>query len=134
MSTRIGRVAAMVMAGVIAVATGLVTNMVTDNPSGAWWAALVALILFGVVPQIYLHGGASSGDRPPMVQAVGTGSVAVGGSSYERISTKAIGVAGAEVEAVRRGISATGAGAVAVGGEATGMIETDAARGSGSAS
>ncbi len=124
----------MIMAGVIAAATGLVTNMVTDDPSGAWWAALAILILFGVVPQIYLHSSASSGDRPPVVQAAGTGSVAVGGSSYERISTNVVGIAGVEGQTAGRGISASGAGAVAVGGEATGIIETDVAHGSGSAS
>ncbi|MER6774742.1 hypothetical protein ABT389_33995 [Streptomyces bacillaris] len=126
--------AAMVMAGVISAATGMVTNVVTDNPSGAWWAALAVLVLFGVVPQVYLHRGASPEDSPPVVRATAAGAVAVGGSSYERISTKVVGVAGTAGGPVDQGVSATAAGAVAVGGEARAVIETDVAHGSGGTS
>ncbi|MDX2977087.1 hypothetical protein ACTFBT_12965 [Streptomyces microflavus] len=108
--------------------------MVTNNPSGPWWAALAALVLFGVLPQIYLYRGTSPQNRPPVVNAAGTGAVAVGGSSYERISTKVVGVAIAEDETAGQGVSATGAGAVAVGEAAIGTIETDVAHGSGGAS
>lgn len=134
MSSRAKRVVAVVLAGMIATATGIVTNVATNSSSGAWWTALIVLVLAGAVPQIYLNGEASSDEQPPVVRATGAGAVAVGGSSHGRISTKVIGDTGAAGEVAGQGITAAGAGAVAVGKEARGPVETDVACGSGEVS
>lgn len=134
MSSKVKRVVAVVVAGMFAAATGVVTNMLTDSPSGAWWTALIVLVLAGAVPQIYLNGEASPDDRSASVRATGAGAVAVGGSSHEWISTKVVGGAGATGQSAGQATTAAGAGAVAVGAEARGPIETDVANRSGQAS
>ncbi|MGI5261431.1 hypothetical protein [Streptomyces angustmyceticus] len=114
-----------IVAGVSVLASagsGLVTNVVTDNPDWPWWAALGVLVIVAVVLEMVLtvnesdadgRGSGGSGDS----NAPGVGSVAVGGTAHQAITTR---VSMAETD----GAMAEGAGAVSVGGDAKGAIST----------
>ncbi|MGW6817823.1 hypothetical protein [Streptomyces sp. NPDC055005] len=110
------------MAGLLAAAVGVVTNLVTDSPSWALWVALIVLVLAGAGTQLYLNGGAPTTAVP--VQAVGHGSVAVGGTAHGDIVTRVSGPSSADQAGTGHGVTATGPGSVAVGGDALGSVET----------
>lgn len=95
---------------VASAASGLVTNVVTDRPAWPWWVALGVLVVVAVVLQVVLT--ADGGDGP----APGAGSVAIGGTAHEAITTR-VSLSG--------GVTALGAGSVTVAGDAHGQVSTD---------
>lgn len=110
---------------VVAAATGLVTNFVTDKPFWAWWIALTVLVAVGAALQYYLgRAGSSEGPAGPTA-ALGAGSVSIGGSSRSTIKTRVVGRDQPSSSVQPRGVTTTGPGAVAVGGDVEGPIETE---------
>lgn len=107
---------------VVAAGTGLVINLVTADRSLGLWAALGALLLLGV----FLQVAVSIGERRPVqrVAAVGTGSVAVGGSAGE-VRTHVHGRINTTVPKDTEGVIASGPGAVGIGGNARGPLSTN---------
>lgn len=105
---------------VAAVGTGVVTNVVTDQPSVPWVAAFVVLVVVMVVAQVWL----TVAQRRPAGRSHGAGSVSVDGSSYEPISTRVTGVR-SRVDVPADGGEHRGPGAVVIGGDARGRIDTD---------
>ncbi|MFG2809529.1 hypothetical protein ACLQ2D_37095 [Streptomyces sp. DT199] len=95
---------------VASVASGLVTNVVTDRPTWPWWVALGVLVVVAVVLQVALTADGGDGPGP------GAGSVVIGGTAHEAITTR-VSLSG--------GVTAQGAGSVAVDGDARGQISTD---------
>jgi hypothetical protein len=107
---------------VIAAATGLVTNIVTEKPLWGWCIGLGALIIIGVAVQVWLSLGQSSAMQ---VNATGAGSVAIAGSAKGAVRTHVSGSAQDPSTAkAEQGILAHGPGSVAIGGDA-GTVETD---------
>ncbi|MFF9127977.1 hypothetical protein ACF09J_32775 [Streptomyces sp. NPDC014889] len=94
---------------VASAASGLVTNVVTDQPTGAWWVALGVLVVVAVVLQVLVTADSGA------AQAPGAGSVAIGGAAHEAITTQ-VNLTG--------DVPAQGAGAVSVAGDARGQIST----------
>ncbi|MEU9414708.1 hypothetical protein [Streptomyces sp. NPDC051000] len=110
------------MAGLLAAAVGVVINLVTDSPSWGLWVALVVLVLAGAGTQLYLNDGAPTTALP--VQALGHGSVAVGGTAHGPIVTRVSGPSTAGQAGAGHGVTATGPGSVAIGGDSLGSVET----------
>jgi hypothetical protein len=107
---------------VVAVATGLVTALVTTHSSAGLWAALAVLTVVGGGLQAVIIG--LERRRAGGVIASGAGSVAVGGSAGE-IRTRVRGAAASSALSHWDGVVAPGAGAISVGGEAAGPMTTD---------
>ncbi|MFJ4245939.1 hypothetical protein ACIP17_35695 [Streptomyces iakyrus] len=95
---------------VASAACGLVTNVVTDRPVWPWWVALGVLVVVAVFLQVVLTADGADGPGP------GIGSVAIGGTAHEAITTR-VSLSGGE--------TAQGAGSVTVDGDARGRISTD---------
>src|SRR6478736_8776583 len=93
---------------VASAASGLVTNVVTDQPAWPWWVALGVLVAVAVVLQVLVTADGGG-------QAPGAGSVAIGGAAHEAITTQ-VHLTG--------NVPAQGAGAVSVAGDARGQIST----------
>lgn len=110
---------------VVAAATGLVTNIVTDKPLWAWWVAFTILVAVGASLQYYLSRDGTPEDSARPTMALGVGSVSIGGSSKATIKTRVAGQAQLNTPVQSHGVSATGPGSVAVGGDADGAIETE---------
>ena len=108
---------------VIAAGIGIVTNVATDQTGLAWWVSLGALLVIGVGAQIWLS---STEGQSATVQAIGAGSVAVGGSTHGAVRTRARGRAQPPAATgPSEGLVARGLGSIAVGGEAQGDLSTD---------
>lgn len=105
---------------VVAAASGVVTNIATQEASWAWWVGLGALVIVGVLLQLLI--GLLDADRK--VTASGAGAVAVGGSARKKITTRVKGV-GAAGSSRAGGVSASGAGSVTVGQDSEGEISTE---------
>ncbi|MFJ4536494.1 hypothetical protein ACIP39_11015 [Streptomyces tibetensis] len=95
---------------VASAASGLVTNVVTDRPAWPWWVALGVLVIVAVILQVVLTAEGGDGPGP------GAGSVAIGGTAHEAITTRV---------SLSEGATAQGAGSVSVAGDARGQISTD---------
>ena len=124
------RAAAAGVSFVLAVASGVVTALVTAHSSRGLWVALGVLVFVGAV----LQAAVTMNERrtPGRVTASGAGSVAVGGSA-DMITTRVIGThepAGAPGE---NGVTASGPGAVGVGGDVTGSVSTEVTEADGQA-
>jgi hypothetical protein len=110
---------------VVAAVTAVVTSLVTARVTVMLVAGFVVLVFLGAGLQVWLtvvDRGASQ------VRAAGAGSVAVGGSNRQLITTRVSGVwVGGQqpVLADDEGVSASGVGAVAVGGDSQGPISTE---------
>ncbi|MGW9024714.1 hypothetical protein ACWGQ5_10845 [Streptomyces sp. NPDC055722] len=118
-----GRAVAAGLSVVVAAASGLVTNVVTERRGIAWWVGLVVLVVVGAL----LQGWLSLKERAePSVSASGPGAVAVGGTSRGPVETRVSGVsAGQPRTAGDTGVSASGPGAVAVGRDVEDAVRTD---------
>ncbi|MFI5531880.1 hypothetical protein ACIA8O_25445 [Kitasatospora sp. NPDC051853] len=125
MSTVVRRSIAAAATVVVAAATGVATNVATDDAGTGWWVALGMLVVLGVALQVYLTVSSSDGGGTD-VTAAGAGSVAIGGSLRGSVKTKASGASGSAGAApAQGGITAAGPGSVAVGKDVDGPIETD---------
>lgn len=108
----------------VATASGIVTNIATDQASLAWWVSLGTLLVVGVTAQIWLT---STEGQNQSVTAAGAGSVAVGGSAQSTIRTRVRGYAQqTPPTGTSEGTTAGAPGSIAVGGEAIGDLSTDA--------
>ncbi len=105
---------------VVAAASGVVTNIATQEPGWAWWVGLGVLVIIGVLLQVLI----SLLDTGNKVTASGAGAVSIGGSAREKITTRVKG-SGAAGSSRTGGVSASGAGSVTVGQDAEGEISTE---------
>src|SRR5215468_5473235 len=104
-----------VAAGVSALAgsvSGVVTNLVTDERTWVWIAALAATTFTLIVLQIWL----SLATPPADVRAVGSGTVAAGGSIPGNVTIDSSGPPlSSSIGPLPFGVTASGAGSVAAG-------------------
>ncbi len=104
---------------VVATASGVVTNVVSDHPTASWWVALGVLATVGVISQGVLTV-AEGKRREGTVGAAG--SVHVRGNSGAPITTRVRGFA---AESSTVGGASLGLGAVYVDGDTHGYISTN---------
>jgi hypothetical protein len=108
---------------VIATFSGVLTGLVTQHASPGLWVALGVVAVLGGGLQVAISG--SDRQTRGRVAALGSGSVAVGGSSGE-IRTRVSGrKSSSEKGAAGEGVVASGDGSVGVGGDAPGPISTE---------
>jgi hypothetical protein len=108
---------------VAAAASGLVTALVTQRPSPAWWVALGVLVVIGGVLQVLIM---IAPRHSPTAAAKGAGAVAVAGNVTGEIRTRVHGMGGSShATPGGDGVVALGPGAVGVGGNVSSPISTD---------
>ncbi len=103
----------------VGVATGVATNVVTDQPSVPWLSGFGVLVVLLVALQVWLT--VSEGGR--VGRRMGAGSAYVGGSSTAPITTDVSGVRRATGASAGSG-EVMGPGAVVVDGDSGGQIRT----------
>lgn len=126
MTSTARRGVAVALAVVVATASGVVTNLATDQPSWSLWTALIVLVALGTSIQLYLTYSPSPGSHTE-VAAVGPGAVAIGGSSQGEITTRAAGTASSPPQS-NAAVAAHGPGSVAIGGDNESSVQTNARR------
>lgn len=109
---------------VVSAATGLITNIATEEAAWGWWTALLVLVVLGAALQYHLSR--SSALESSAVSALGDGSIAVGGTARAPIKTQVRRGATPSTAAVQpQGTAAVAPGSVAIGGDAESSVETE---------